>query len=189
MDTAETRSIRDRVCRDLRGDVLEIGFGTGLNLPHLPGSVRRIHTVEPLDRCQVLARDRIDACGVEVTQVAHDARSIPLPDASIDHALSTWSLCSIDDPVEAITEIRRVVRPGGTLHFVEHGEAADPKTRRRQRRWDPIWSRLSCGCHLDRPIESIITAGGLEIERLDQYATETEPAIVGWTYEGCATVP
>lgn len=189
MDTEESRAIRARVCAGLAGDVLEIGFGTGMNLPHLPPSVRRVFAVEPIPRCWELAAPRVSASAVPVEYLASDARIVPLADRSVDAVLCTWSLCSIDDPVLAVAEIARVLRPGGELHFVEHGGADEPRVRRWQRGCDPLWSRLSCGCHLDRDIPSILETGGLHISELAQYYTESEPKILGWTFEGRATVP
>lgn len=188
MDTAETRSIRDRVCAGLAGDVLEIGAGTGLNLAHLPAAVRRVLAVEPLQRGRELAGARMSACHATVDHVGDDARSLPLVERSVDAVLCTWSLCSIDDPHLAVAEISRVMRPGGELHFVEHGRADDPGVRRWQHRCDRLWSRLTCGCHLDRDIVSIIEGGGLRVTNLATYFTESEPKILGWTFEGRATV-
>lgn len=186
MATEETTAMRARVCAPLEGDVLEVGFGTGLNLLHLPASVRTVFAVEPLERAWGLAHERIDDVHAEVTRVSFDARSIPFHDQSVDAALCTWSLCSIDEPEKAIREIARVLRPGGELHFVEHGRSNDERVSRWQRRGDPVWSHLSCGCHLDRDIASIVERGGMEVTELHTYYTESEPKFLGWTFEGRA---
>lgn len=189
MDTEETRRIRARVCAPLAGDVLEIGFGTGHNLPFLPDAATSIHAVDPLPRGLELAADRIADTHADVRMVGSDAQRLDLPDTSVDTALCTWSLCSIDDPVLAISEIARVLRPGGVLHFVEHGRSPEPRVDRWQRRLDPLWSRLAGGCHLDRDLPTILERGGLQVDSLTTYYTESEPRILGWTFEGRAIRP
>lgn len=187
MDTEETRVIRARVCAPLAGEVLEIGFGTGLNLPALPDDVTRVLAVDPLHRGMERAAERVDDCQAEVRLVGRDARHLPLADASVDTVLCTWSLCSIDDPVAAVVEIARVLRPGAQLHFVEHGRSPDGEVQRWQRRLDRPWSRFAGGCHLDRDIPTILAQGGLQVADLATYYTESEPRLLGWTYEGRAT--
>ncbi|HSK24670.1 MAG TPA: class I SAM-dependent methyltransferase [Egicoccus sp.] len=186
MDTAETRDIRARVCAPLAGDVLEVGFGTGHNLPFLPDAVDRVLAVEPLERGVALAADRIAASSAEVELIGADARRLPLPDASVDTVLCTWSLCSIDDPLPAAREIARVLRPGGHLHVVEHGRSPEPGVARWQRRLDPLWSRVAAGCHLDRDLPPLLEGAGLCVESLDTYYTDSEPRLLGWTFEGRA---
>ncbi len=186
MDTEETREVRTRVCAPLSGEVLEIGFGTGLNLAALPPAVTRVRAVDPLHRGIERASGRISERGIPVDLIGPDARDLPVPDDSVDTVLCTWSLCSIDDPVAAVTEIARVLRPGGALHFVEHGGSPEPKVRRWQHRLDGPWSRLAGGCHLDRDIPSVLLAGGLDITALETYYTRSEPHVLGWTFEGRA---
>lgn len=187
MDTAETRSIRERVCAPLSGEVLEIGFGTGLNLPALPDAVTRVLAVDPLHRGLERAADRVADSHVEVQLVGTDAQRLPLDDASVDTVLCTWSLCSIDDPVRAVAEVARVLRPGGHLHVVEHGWSPDATVQRWQQRLDRPWSRVAGGCHVDRDIPAILEQGGLRITGMDTYYTESEPRFLGWTFEGRAT--
>lgn len=188
MNTAETREMRERVCAGVHGDVLEIGFGSGLNLPHLPEGVRRVLAVDPLQRSWELGQERIAQSAADVRYAGTDARALPLDAQSVDSVLCTWSLCSIDDPQAAVTEMARVLRPGGTVHFVEHGRAEDDSVRRWQHRCDPVWSRLAGGCRLDRDIPSILESGGLEVTELDTYFTKSEPKVLGWTFEGRATL-
>lgn len=185
-NTATTRRIRADVCAPLAGDVLEIGFGTGLNLPHLPATVSRLLAVDPLRRGRELAAARIAASPVPVEFVGLDGESLDLPDASVDAALCTWTLCSIPDPVAAVREIVRVLRPGGTFHFAEHGVAPDPAVRRWQHRLAPVQRRVACGCHLDRDIPAIIEAGGMSLLRLDTSYAEGTPRFLGWTFRGVA---
>jgi ubiquinone/menaquinone biosynthesis C-methylase UbiE len=121
-----------------------------------------------------------------VEVVGLDGQRLPLPDDSADAALCTWTLCSIPDATAAVREVRRVLRPGAKLHFVEHGASPDPKVRRWQDRFNPIQNRIAGGCNLNRDIRSIIEAGGLRVERLDNYYGEGEPKMLGWLSEGCA---
>lgn len=187
MNTKETRRIRGEVCAPLAGEVLEIGFGTGLNLPHLPATVTRLLAVDPMQRGRALAKDRLAATSVPVEFLGLDGESIPLADASVDAALATWTLCSIPDPVAAVREIRRVLRPGGTFHFVEHGQAPDDSVRRWQDRFNPIQRRMACGCNLNRDIPAIVTDGGMEPGDVTTYYAKGDPKIMGWMYQGIAT--
>lgn len=188
MNTKQTRCIRSRVCAPLSGDVVEIGFGTGLNLPHLPPTVTLLRAVDPLERGRVLASERIAASPVPVEFVAMDAQALPLDDDSVDAALSTWTLCSIADPVVAVREIGRVLRPGGIFRFVEHGRSPDPRVLEWQQRLNPLQRRLACGCNLDRDIPSIIEEAGLQVGPVETYYVKGGPKMFGWTFEGTARV-
>lgn len=185
-DTGETRRIRAEVCAPLTGRVLEVGFGTGLNLPHLPPTVDRLLAVDPMERGRELAADRLAHTPVPVDFVGLDGQSLALPDASVDAALMTWTLCSVDEPAIAVGEIRRVLRPGGVLHFVEHGHSPDPSVARWQRRLNGVQNRLAGGCHLDREIDRLISAGGMAITRLDTFYSDDSPKFLGWTFRGRA---
>jgi ubiquinone/menaquinone biosynthesis C-methylase UbiE len=187
MDTKQIRRIRARVCAGLSGEVVEIGFGTGHNLPFLPPEVSVLHAVEPAGLGVRLAGDRINASPVPVEVVGLDGQQLPLADDSVDAALCTWSLCTIPDPVAAIREVRRVLRPGGSFHFVEHGRAPDEKVRRWQDRFNGLQQRIAGGCNLNRDITAIIEAGGLTVTQLDRYYNKGEPKAVGAMYEGRAT--
>ena len=187
MNTKTTREIRARVCADLEGDVVEIGFGTGHNLPYLPAAVTRLRAVDPSALGARLAAERIAASPVPVERAGLDGQSLPFADQSADAVLSTWTVCSIPDAVAAMREVRRVLRPGGTFHFVEHGAAPDASVRKWQDRLNPVQQRLAGGCHLNRDIPALIEAGGLHIERLETYYSEGDPKVMGYTYEGVAT--
>jgi len=186
MDTPQTRATRKRVCAGLTGDVVEIGFGTGHNLPYLPEGVVRLRAVEPMGVGVRLAGDRIRASSVPVEISGLDGQALPFEDATADAVLCTWSLCSIPDPVRAVREIRRVLKPGGALHFAEHGRAPDAGVLAWQRRLNPVQKRMAAGCHLDRDIPGILAAGGLEVLDVTHTYEERMPRFVGSLYVGRA---
>jgi ubiquinone/menaquinone biosynthesis C-methylase UbiE len=188
MDTKHLREIRGRVCADLEGDIVEIGFGTGHNLPFLPAAVRSLRAVEPAGLGVRLAQERIAASGVPVQVVGLDGQNLPIEDASADAVLCTWSLCTIPDPVAAVREMRRVLRPGGRLHFVEHGRAPDESVRRWQNRLNGFQQRVGGGCNLNRDIPAIVQAGGLRITELETFYGKGEPKPYGFLYEGRAAI-
>lgn len=186
MNNKQTREIRSRLCAGLKGDVVEIGFGTGHNLPFVPPSVTRLRAVEPSQRSVRLAGERMNAAPFPVEIVGLDGQRIPLDDDSADAVLCTWSLCTIPDPVTAVREVRRVLRPGGQLHFVEHGKAPHEAVRKWQDRLNGIQQRIAGGCNLNRDIPAIIEEGGLSISSLDTYYGKGEPKALGALYEGTA---
>ena len=152
----------------LEGDVIELGFGSGLNLPYLPPEVTGIWTVEPSRVALELARSRIAASNAPVHSGTLDGTRLDFPDDRFDAALSTMTLCTIPDVDLALAELRRVLKPGAVFHFAEHGLADDPKVVRRQRRFEPMQKRLAGGCHLARDIGMLVTAAGFEITELDK---------------------
>ena len=186
MATDVERAIRARVCADLHGDVLEIGFGSGLNLEHLPPAVTSVAVVEPSDVAMKLAASRVAQSRVPVRRVGVDAQGIDAPDASADTVLSTWSLCTIPDPAAALAEIRRVLRPGGTFHFAEHGRSDDSGVQTWQHRIEPVHRRIAGGCHLTRDIDRLVTDNGFVLDRLERYYAEKAPRPWGAMYEGQA---
>jgi SAM-dependent methyltransferase len=188
-NTQETREIRARVCAPLKGEVLEIGFGSGLNAPYYPDAVTAVHAVEPSDTGWRMSSARVAAISVPVHRVGLDGQSLPLDDDSVDVALSTWTLCTIPDAGAALAEVGRVLRPGGRLHFVEHGLSPEQGVARWQHRLDPIQKRLAGGCHLSRPIADLLTGSGFTIERLDHAYEKGAPKPFGYLYEGLATGP
>jgi ubiquinone/menaquinone biosynthesis C-methylase UbiE len=188
LGTAENRRIRAAVCEPLHGEVLEIGFGSGHNLPFLPPAVTRLLAVDPMQEGRALARKRLAASDVEVDFVGLDGQSIDLPDGSADAALSTWTLCSIPDAAAAVREIARVLRPGGVLHFVEHGLSPDAKVERWQHRLNPVQNRIACGCNIQRDIPALIESGGMTVDQLDRFYAKGDPKILGWTFQGRASV-
>jgi ubiquinone/menaquinone biosynthesis C-methylase UbiE len=183
------REYRQRVCEGLHGRVLEVGFGSGLNIPFYPDAVTAVAAVEPADTGWKLAGKRRTAATVPVERTGLDGQSLPLPDASCDAALSTFTLCTIPDVAAALGEIHRVLKPGATFHFLEHGLAPDEGVRRWQHRLEPIQRRLFGGCHLTRPIADLVTDAGFTIKELDTFYAKSAPKPVGAASLGVATAP
>ncbi len=181
----ELRKLRRRVASTLSGEVLEVGFGSGLNVPYYPETVIRVQAVDPATVGRKLAAKRVEASSVPVEYVGLDGEALPLDDASVDHVLTTWTLCTIPDVEQALHEMRRVLRPGGTLHFLEHGRSPDEKVARRQDRWTPLQRRIAGGCHLNRPIDDLVAGAGFEITGLDNYSVKG-PKAFSYMYEGTA---
>ena len=166
--TAGLRRWRAEVTTGLSGRVLEIGFGSGLNVDYYPSTIERVFAVEPSATALRLAGKRISRSSVAVEHVGLDGQTIPLPDGSCDNALCTFSLCTIPDPVAALSEIRRVVRPGGRFHFLEHGLAPDPGVAAWQHRLEPLQRRLADGCHLTRDPVILVERAGFAIDDVAQ---------------------
>jgi SAM-dependent methyltransferase len=170
--TPQLQDLRGELCAPLHGDLVEIGFGSGLNVPHYPTSVTRVAAVEPADVAWELSRPRRDASDVDIRRAGLDGQRLDLRDASQDCALSTFTMCTIPDLDAALAELRRVLKPGGTLHFLEHGLAREQRVARWQRRITPLQRRVAGGCHLDRPIADRVAAAGFVIEECDEFYGE-----------------
>ena len=181
--------LRQRVCEHLHGRVLELGFGSGLNVPYYPAAVTAVDAVEPSDVAWKHAGKRLAASSVPVRRSALDGEFLPYADHSFDTAVSTWTLCTIPHPAAALREVRRVLRPGGTLHFVEHGLAPDEDVRRWQHRLEPVQKRLFGGCHLTRPTAEMLTGAGFTISQLDRFYEKGAPKFVAAQSLGVAASP
>jgi ubiquinone/menaquinone biosynthesis C-methylase UbiE len=167
--------LRQRVVEGLSGEVLEIGFGSGLNLPFYPDTVTRVAAVEPSDVGWRLASKRLAAARVPVERAGLDGQSLPFADDSFDAAVSTWTLCTIPDVARALVEIRRVLKPGAPFRFVEHGLAPDPGVQKWQHRLEPMQKRIAGGCHLTRPIVDLLTTAGFDVREVDVFYEKGAP--------------
>jgi len=181
----DVEKARARVAAGLDGEVLEIGFGSGLNIPYYPAKLTRVWAVDPAAVGRKLAAKRGAASAVPIEYIGLDAQRLPVGDASADHVLSTWTLCTIPDPTVALAEIIRVLRPGGAFHFVEHGLSPDAKVARMQDRLTPLQRRVAGGCHLNRPIDQLVSASGLQVTQLETFYMKG-PRAMEYTFEGIA---
>ncbi|WP_216898004.1 class I SAM-dependent methyltransferase [Nocardia alni] len=181
--------IRRRVTAGLAGRVVEIGFGSGRNVPFYPARVKAVTAVEPADLGWRLASERVAQAPVPVQRAGLDGQSLPFEDDSFDTALSTWTMCTIPDAGIALAELRRVLIPGGTLHFVEHGLAPDAAVQHWQHRLDPVQSTLFGGCHLNRDIRGIIERAGFTISDIDVFYQAPGPKFLAALSLGVAVSP
>jgi ubiquinone/menaquinone biosynthesis C-methylase UbiE len=169
-----------------RGDVLEVGIGSGLNLPFYSAEVSRVYGVDPSAELRKLARKRMAGQALSVEFLAQSAEeTLPLPDHSVDTVVVTWTLCSIAHPAGALRQMRRVLKPSGRLIFVEHGRAPDSRVAEWQDRLTPLWKRIGGGCHLNREIDRLLAEGGFTIDELrTTYLPGPRP--MTYTYQGFA---
>ncbi len=176
---------REAALRSVSGRVLELGFGAGLNLPHYPPGVTELLALEPSHVARKLSAERVAQSPFPVTFTGLDGASIPVADESVDTVVSTWTLCTIPDIAAALREVARVLRPGGTLRFLEHGLSRDAKVARWQGRLNPLQKRLFGGCHLDRRIDELVRASPLELEDVEEF-TMKGPSYASYLYRGTA---
>ncbi len=185
MRNRELRPYRERVLAQATGRVLEIGIGSGLNLPLYGRRVDAILGLDPAPRLLAMAREAATHVKIPVTLMTGSAQAIPVDAGSIDTVVTTWTLCSIPDPAAALDEMCRVLKPNGQLLFVEHGSAPEQSVRKWQNRLTPVWKRIGGGCHLNRPIRTLIEEAGFEFTRLEiGYANGPRP--MAYFYEGSA---
>lgn len=176
---AQMQRWRARATEGLHGRIVEIGFGSGLNVPVYPAEVTEVLAVEPAQLARDRAAGRIAASHARIIHVGLDGQLLPIDDDSCDGALSTFTLCTIPDVDAALAELRRVLKPGGTLHLLEHGLSPDPTIARWQHRIDPIEKKVADGCHLTRDPIALVEAAGFQVLRHDaRYAKGPKP----WTW-------
>lgn len=161
----------------LRGEVLEIGFGTGLNLPHYPASIERLVVLDPAEGMHARAQRRLSESPVPLEAHRLEAERLPFANESFDEVVCAFTLCTIPDPVQALAEVRRVLRPGGRLHLLEHVGSARPAVRRWQERLNPIQNALGGGCNIDRDVEPLLRSAGFEHLELERLVQPRSPSI------------
>jgi ubiquinone/menaquinone biosynthesis C-methylase UbiE len=183
------QSLRADLLKRVRGDVLEIGYGTALNLPHYPVDVARLSMVDSAAFLRSKVTDRIARVNFPVVIEQQPAESLPFPDRRFDAVVSTWSLCTIADPQQALREIGRVLKPDGRLWFLEHGRSSEARIAAWQDRLNPIQRTVACGCNLNRRIDVLIERSGLRLMGLRRFQMPHVPRVVGEMYQGHAAPP
>jgi len=182
LSTGVVHKERHAVCEGLGGRVLEIGFGSGLNIEHYPDAVTAVAAVEPSDRGWALSERRRRTTRLPIERIGLDGQDIAAEDASFDDALLTFSLCTIPDAGRALHEIRRLLRPGGRLFFLEHGLSPDARVAIWQRRLDPVERRLAGGCELSRDIPGLVRDAGFEIDGLEEIDLPGPAVMRPWSH-------
>ena len=178
----KVRALRARACEGLRGEVVELGFGSGLNIGLYPPAVTRVVAVEPSDVAWELGAQRRARSPIPIVRGDLDGQWLSLPDASADAVLSTFTLCTIPDVGRALAEVRRVLRPGAALHFLEHGIAPEEGVQRWQRLIEPVQKRVFDGCHLTRPIDRLVEQAGLFIEDIERAYAPMPKVMRPWVF-------
>lgn len=185
MSSKATTAERTRLIPLASGVVLEIGAGSALNLPFYGPGVRKLYALDPSQELWRLGRGRVRNAPFPIEFLRSSAESIPVREDTVDTVVSTWTLCTIPDPTAALAEMRRVLKPQGTLVFIEHGWSPDPRVRAWQERLNPLWKRVAGGCNLDRQIEQLIGRAGFQISTLERgYGEGLKPFV--YLYRGLA---
>lgn len=178
---------RQRALEPATGNTLEIGFGTGLNLPYYPAAVTKLTVIDSEDMLRERVARRIAECPIPVVRMQLDAQGrLPFDDQTFDSVITTFTLCSIADTALALAEIRRVLKPGGHFIFFEHGRSSNAEVARRQDRFNPLQKIIGVGCHLNRKIDELIVAGGFRITELDRFLLPETPRLLAEMYRGIA---
>jgi SAM-dependent methyltransferase len=186
MRNREATRLRQQVIPQARGRVLEIGVGSGLNLPFYSPDVTEVVGIDPSEELLAMARRAARRAPVPVRLEAGSAETLPFPDDSFDTVVTTWTLCSIPDAAKALREMQRVLRPGGRLLFVEHGRSPDDDVERWQHRLTPLWRGVSGGCNLDRPIDALIRGAGFALTDLETGYLVKGPRLLAHHFKGRA---
>jgi ubiquinone/menaquinone biosynthesis C-methylase UbiE len=177
---------RRKLLADVRGRVLELGFGTGLNLAHYPDTISVLHAVDPATMLARRAAERSAQASFPVRFEPVSAETLPHAEGTFDYVVSTWTLCTIPDPIKALKETRRVLKPDGAFLFLEHGRSDDVRVATWQDRLNPIQRVIGCGCNLNRRVDRLIAEAGLRIEKLDRFLMPHVPRLGGEMYRGRA---
>ena len=187
LGTSYFQNLRKETLEPAKGSVLEIGFGTGLNLPHYSPQVTKLTVVEPERMLASRVARRISEAHMPVEQFQLDAsRRLPFDDDSFDSVVTTLTLCSIADVSPALAEIRRVLKPEGRYVFLEHGRSDDPRVAKRQDFFNPVQKIVACGCNMNRPIDQLIKDAGFEIATLERFLIPDAPRVLAEMYRGIA---
>ena len=187
LGSAPMGKFRRRALEPATGNTLEIGFGTGLNLPHYPAAVSKLTVIDSEDMLRERVARRIAECPIPVVRMQLDAQGcLPFDDHAFDSVVTTFTLCSIADTAPALAEIRRVLKPGGRFIFFEHGRSDDAEVARRQDRFNPLQKIIGVGCNLNRKIDELIAAGGFRIVELDRFLMPETPRLLSEMYRGIA---
>ncbi len=185
MRNKEATRYRSRIVPQARGSVLEIGVGSGLNLPFYGAGVEQLYALDPSEELLTMARKKARGMVLPIKFITHSGEAIPLDTGSVDTVVTTWTLCTIPDPVQALKEMRRVLKPDGIMLFAEHGLAPEANVRGWQRRLNPLWRRIAGGCNLDRKIDQLMQTAGFQITAIKtDYAKGPRP--MSYVYAGQA---
>ena len=185
MSGSNLKQYRQQLLEDVSGEILEIGFGTGLNLPHYPESVTKITTIDPNPGMQKLARSRIEQSQITVDYKVLNGESLPMKNASFDSVVCTWTLCSIPLVEQAIAEVYRLLKPGGKFFFIEHGLSYERSIQAWQNRLTPIQKVIADGCHLNRQIDNLVEQKFPNVN-IEQFYAPKLPKVIGYMYKGIA---
>jgi ubiquinone/menaquinone biosynthesis C-methylase UbiE len=183
----ELKRLRDEALSPAQGLVIEIGFGSGANLKHYPPAVEAIVAIDPNPGMHDRAAAPVKASRIPVTLLVGHAETLPVPDATLDTAVSTLTLCSVSNPARVIAELKRVLNDRGQLIVLEHGRAEDPGIARWQNRLNGLQNVVACGCHLNRPIRQIVEAGGFRFESIRSFFLPKAPRTHAWFTVGVAS--
>ena len=191
LDTVMSKSLfsqyRQNLLSQADGEVLDIGFGTGLNLPYYPAHIKKLTAIDVNPGMNAIARKRLSNSSLNIDLKQLNGEHLPMADNTFDTVVSTWTLCSIADVNQALREIDRVLKPGGKLLFIEHGLSTDSQVQVWQHRLTPVQKIIADGCHLNRDMEQLITEQNFQIMQLDKFYAETLPKFGGYFYQGSAT--
>jgi ubiquinone/menaquinone biosynthesis C-methylase UbiE len=186
MRTTRIERLRRETLAQVGGEILEIGFGTGLNLEHYPEHVHRLTAIDPGEGMAHIARRRIERSDIDVDLRVQTAEELPFEDGEFDCVVSTWTLCSVRDARRAVVEISRVLKPGGRFLYLEHGLSEEPGVQRWQHRLTPFQKRIAGGCRLDLDIGALVRSEAFRDVQVERFLLDRTPRIVGSMYRGVA---